>query len=526
MPKRTIPLIFVGGFLGAGKTTLLWKAAKRLIDRGLKVGLITNDQAPGLVDTEFLRRQGVSVGEVAGSCFCCNFDALIREASALRHAMHADVLIAEPVGSCTDLSATILQPLKEHFRDHFHVAPLSVLADPTRLAEVLSDVPAGLHPGAAYIYWKQLEEADVILVNKSDLLDPARRLALETLISRRLPGRSTAFISALEGEGVDSWLDMTLSGGEGGTRILDIDYDLYAAGEAALGWLNATYSLKRSKGSASWQGLARSIMECLAAAFARERANVGHVKLLLEAGDDHVAGNLTHSGAEPSFRGTVTETLDTALLNINARVEMPPERLRAIVEGVVASVAGAGIAVSPHEVSALSPGRPRPTHRYAKSVPQRGDKAQVRKWITAALLLFMAVYVVSMISKEFLVENIVAPQPGEIVSDGVVVFYFHGHFRCATCDRIERFTRECVARAFPAQAARNAVAYRAVNTDIPANAHFTERYRLATRTVVIVRMEGRVERHWKRLDRVWDLVGDEVAFKRYVRDEILAYLDN
>jgi len=124
------------------------------------------------------------------------------------------------------------------------------------------------------------------------------------------------------------------------------------------------------------------------------------------------------------------------------------------------------------------------------------------------------------------VENIVAPQPGEIVSDGVVVFYFHGHFRCATCDRIERFTRECVARAFPAQAARNAVAYRAVNTDIPANAHFTERYRLATRTVVIVRMEGRVERHWKRLDRVWDLVGDEVAFKRYVRDEILAYLDN
>ena len=47
-------LILVGGFLGAGKTTLLWEAAKQLSSRGLKVGLITNDQAPDLVDTSLL----------------------------------------------------------------------------------------------------------------------------------------------------------------------------------------------------------------------------------------------------------------------------------------------------------------------------------------------------------------------------------------------------------------------------------------------------------------------------------------
>ncbi|MEI8376830.1 MAG: GTP-binding protein, partial [Planctomycetota bacterium] len=46
-------LILVGGFLGAGKTTMLWEASRRLVERGLRVGLITNDQAPELVDTAF-----------------------------------------------------------------------------------------------------------------------------------------------------------------------------------------------------------------------------------------------------------------------------------------------------------------------------------------------------------------------------------------------------------------------------------------------------------------------------------------
>jgi G3E family GTPase len=51
----TIRLILVGGFLGAGKTTLLHGAATRLVTRGFRVGLITNDQAPDLVDTRLLR---------------------------------------------------------------------------------------------------------------------------------------------------------------------------------------------------------------------------------------------------------------------------------------------------------------------------------------------------------------------------------------------------------------------------------------------------------------------------------------
>ena len=68
--------IMVGGFLGAGKTSTISRLARHYMEQGKKVGIVTNDQTTDLVDTQSLRSQGFDVGEVAGSCFCCNFNAL------------------------------------------------------------------------------------------------------------------------------------------------------------------------------------------------------------------------------------------------------------------------------------------------------------------------------------------------------------------------------------------------------------------------------------------------------------------
>ena len=68
--------IMIGGFLGAGKTTTVGRLARHYQEQGLRVAIVTNDQTTDLVDTYNLRSQGFSVGEVAGSCFCCNFPEL------------------------------------------------------------------------------------------------------------------------------------------------------------------------------------------------------------------------------------------------------------------------------------------------------------------------------------------------------------------------------------------------------------------------------------------------------------------
>src|SRR5687767_8837699 len=99
--------IVIGGFLGAGKTTAVAQLARRLTDRGLRVGLITNDQGRNLVDTALLRSQGFATEEIAGGCFCCRFNSLLEASRALTAAAAPDVFIAEPVGSCTDLVATV-----------------------------------------------------------------------------------------------------------------------------------------------------------------------------------------------------------------------------------------------------------------------------------------------------------------------------------------------------------------------------------------------------------------------------------
>ena len=145
-------LILVGGFLGAGKTTLIGRVAQRLAEQGKRVGLITNDQATGLVDSQLLRQGEWSVAEVAGSCFCCNFNGFIDAVKKVGVEGRADVVFAEPVGSCADLSATILQPLKQYWRSEVRVSPLTVLADPARLAAILKGEDGGLHEDAAYIY--------------------------------------------------------------------------------------------------------------------------------------------------------------------------------------------------------------------------------------------------------------------------------------------------------------------------------------------------------------------------------------
>ena len=94
------------------------------------MGLVANDQAADLVDTEILKETGSQVEEVAGGCFCCRFPDMIGAMERLvGEGASADVLIGEPVGSCTDLSATVLQPLKKLHGQQFEVAPFSVLVD-------------------------------------------------------------------------------------------------------------------------------------------------------------------------------------------------------------------------------------------------------------------------------------------------------------------------------------------------------------------------------------------------------------
>ena len=97
------------------------------------------------------------------------------------------MILAEPVGSCTDLVATVVQPLKDLYAGRFVVAPYSVLFKPSHGLRILRNEGAGFSPKAAYIFRKQLEEADAIVVNRIDELTPAQVQRVEGAARRPVP---------------------------------------------------------------------------------------------------------------------------------------------------------------------------------------------------------------------------------------------------------------------------------------------------------------------------------------------------
>src|SRR5438105_4876272 len=134
---KRLRFVMLGVFLGAGKTTTLARLARHYMAQGHQVGIVTNDQAEDLVDTTSLRAQGFPVQEVAGACFCCRFDDLVARVGQLQSDNRPDVILAEPVGSCTDLVATVAQPLKDLYGDRFQVAPYAVLFKPSHGFKIL-----------------------------------------------------------------------------------------------------------------------------------------------------------------------------------------------------------------------------------------------------------------------------------------------------------------------------------------------------------------------------------------------------
>lgn len=365
MPHH-IRFIMVGGFLGAGKTTTLARLARHYLARGLNVGVVTNDQASDLVDTNTLRAQGFDVGEVAGSCFCCNFNGLMGTIENLGQDRRPDVILAEPVGSCTDLVATVIQPLKRLFAAEFSIAPYCVILKPSHGARILRDeASAGFSPKAAYILKKQLEEADAVLINRVDELDPREVEELAKLVERHFPGRPILGISARTGSGCEPLLALLEQEGEFGRRVLDIDYDIYADGEAELGWLNASVRVSAAEEFAM-DGLLLDVVERLARALDEAGAETAHLKTIgLWEGFFGVANLISRDHAPELSLPSNCGVREFDLI-VNARVATDPAVLEQAVQAAVNAACAASRARAEfRQTQCFRPARPTPTHRFA-----------------------------------------------------------------------------------------------------------------------------------------------------------------
>ena len=350
-------LHIVGGFLGSGKTTAILAAAKSLIARGLKVGIITNDQGRYLVDTAFFRLADFPAVEVTGGCFCCNYDDLDARLNELIAQSQPDVIFAELVGSCADLVATVVQPLLTLRAGEESPASFTVFSDSRLLRLRLLDESLPFSEDVIYIFDKQIEEAGLLVVNKIDLLSTEKLAELQSLVEQAYPHKTVLYQNSLADQGVGDWLQtidahkvpLPQAG-------LDIDYQRYGAGEARMAWLDEEVTLLARPGAAD---VTRFIEEFLRAIQAR-KAGIGHLKFMIQSGDAQIKLSIP-AVEEPGWQARLAALpAGPTQVLVNARLEMDATALHDL---LTQALNDSGVNWKAGPADYFHPKRPNPTHR-------------------------------------------------------------------------------------------------------------------------------------------------------------------
>jgi len=343
-------IVIVGGFLGSGKTSLILSAARLLEKRGLRCAVILNDQGIELVDTRHAEIEGMLAREVTGGCFCCRFSGLMSMIEELR-TRAVDVIFAEPVGSCTDISATVFGPLREEF-DRYRVAPFTVLVDPARAGSLLGE--DGDSP-LAFLFQKQLQEADLICMTKADLFPDASSL----------PGVKGRYLSAKSGQGVPEWLDEILSGAfEAGKTTLEIDYAQYARAEAALAWLNLSFTLEPAV-PISPALASGPFFDGLHDALSEAGIPIAHLKVFDRAPSGWLKVAVCANGQEPAVEGNLDASPAARHeLLVNLRAKGDPAHVQQVVEGQLLQLEGRKLDMT---FNCFSPAPPNPERRVPRA---------------------------------------------------------------------------------------------------------------------------------------------------------------
>jgi len=354
--------LMVGGFLGAGKTTALLQLAQHYRTLGQRVGLITNDQSTGLVDTALLSHHGFPVEEITGGCFCCRFNTLTEAAAKLTEANMPDLFLAEPVGSCTDLAATVSYPLRRLYGDNFTVAPYTVLIDPTRAERILGlNAGKSFSPQVVYIYRKQLEEADIIGINKIDTLTEDRLERLMEAVRTSFPKSNIITLSARTGDGIQAWAELLDAAPQDTRATMDLDYGTYADGEALLGWINLTALVEGDEfdGNEYLVSMFNEIQQVLQ----HSGIEIAHLKATLapDDGADLAIANLTRGDGSVELSHSLDGGFCSGELIVNLRAEGDPDVIASLLRDMLSR--DSGVRVSIGHLEAFRPGKPMPTHR-------------------------------------------------------------------------------------------------------------------------------------------------------------------
>lgn len=331
------------GFLGAGKTTSMLALARAVNARGGRAAILANDLGAGnIVDADFTAASEVLTTSIAGNCICYQHENLVDKLRQLV-ALGATVIFSDIPGCGIGALDHVYLQLAEKEGGEFELMPFTCIVDPERM-RMLMEAEGDINlPGEMrFLLDAQMAEADLIVLNKTDLLSPAEREKRLALIRTLHPDTPVMCMSARTGEGVAEVADYLLTHSAAAQhREIGYGSEAFMAAERLLSWYNRrVYLEERGERAVDFNAVIADIFEHIRAGLAAAGANVPHLKAFAAGqGEDYVKASLIGVDYPTEFDRRLEGRYSAVSLIINARAAADSALMAEVVDEAIDAAA-------------------------------------------------------------------------------------------------------------------------------------------------------------------------------------------
>jgi G3E family GTPase len=200
---KKLRVLVVGGFLGSGKTTAILGLGKYLGEKGYKVAIVVNEIGEVGVDGDVISRYGFNTKEITNGCICCSLKMDMRYTVITLHKnFNPDVLLIEPTGIA--FPNMIKEEISRLDIPDTTFAPLVTLIDGSRFKHLMKEMK--------HFSTRQIEDAEILVINKADLIKPLELPIIEASVKQLNPKATVLNLSAKkDNDAFRNFVDIVLS---------------------------------------------------------------------------------------------------------------------------------------------------------------------------------------------------------------------------------------------------------------------------------------------------------------------------
>lgn len=331
-----VKFMVVSGFLGAGKTTTMIALSRAINETGKNASIIANDLgAKNLVDADYTATTDLSITEISGDCICYQTENLVDRLRRLA-AEGADVVMSDIPGCGIGALDHVYIKLKAEYPGEFDLMPFVCVVDPERLRMILPErATINLPEEMRFLLGAQMAEADLIVLNKVDVLNDEERAACLDFIRTAYPEIPVLAMSARTGEGANEVADYVMNH-EAAAEHREIGYGSaeFEAAEEKLCWFNRRfYVTQRDDANIDFNAVVDDFVEAVRDGLIEVKRNIPHLKLFAAGEEgDFVKSSLIGVDYDVEYEGKLKKEYSRMSIVVNARAACESETMDEIVD--------------------------------------------------------------------------------------------------------------------------------------------------------------------------------------------------